>query len=760
MFDAHMDAVYLLDENGNILDANKAAEKALIRTREEILSLTIKDIDPGYDKQIFKRFCEENSNNQSRLFKSTHVRSDGTTFPVEVTEIFFKDQGQQRIYGFAGNLTDNRRGPDGTICGTDKRTEEVLLENEKRLRIAAKASYDVIYEWTIADGRLEWFGDIDGLLGYEEGEISRDIGAWLNLIHPEDRQMLEKAVEVHQTQTEHIRYEYRIRHRTGIYRHIQNHGLPLMDREGRPYKWIGACTDITERRKTEKTLQESEEKYRKLVNTSPYGIQLTDPDGKILFSNPAHHRIHGYPDGELVGKYIWDLMADERRKSKARDYYQKIIKNRPAPEVYFSRDRNRNGKEIDVRINWDYVYDSKGDIEGIISIITDITDQKILEARLRQAQKMEAIGTLAGGIAHDFNNILFPIIGHTEMLMEDAGEDSPLREGLNEIYAGALRAGDLVGQILTFSRQGETELKRMKLQPIINEALKLLRATLPSTISLRKNLQTDCGAVMADPTQIHQIVMNLATNAYHAMEEQGGDMNVRLEEIELKEPDLMNPDMIPRKYACLSVSDTGKGIDNPIINKIFDPFFTTKKKGKGTGMGLSVVHGIVNTMKGGIRVDSTPGRGTAFHIYLPVIRSFPGDLGPITAEPAALGTEKILLVDDDESILAMEKMILERLGYQVTSFSRSIEALEAFRSNPEIYDLVITDMTMPKLTGDKLAVEMLKMQPDIPILICTGFSETLTEEKIEAIGIKGILMKPIVIKKLAEKLRHILDGKK
>jgi len=370
--------------------------------------------------------------------------------------------------------------------------------------------------------------------------------------------------------------------------------------------------------------------------------------------------------------------------------------------------------------------------------------------------------------------------------MEDAGEDSPLREGLKEIYAGALRAGDLVGQILTFSRQGETELRRMKLQPIINEALKLLRATLPSTISLRKNLQADCGAVKADPTQIHQIVMNLATNAYHAMEEQGGDMNVQLAEIEQKESDLMNPDMTPGKYACLSVSDTGKGIesdlmtlgmtpgkyaclsvsdngkgiDNPIINKIFDPFFTTKEKGKGTGMGLSVVHGIVNAMKGGIRVESVPGRGTAFHIYLPIVRTFPEDLESETAQPAAVGSEKILLVDDEEAIIAMEKMILERLGYQVTSCSGSIEALEDFRLTPEKYDLVITDMTMPKLTGDNLAMEMLKIRPDIPILICTGFSETLTEEKLRAIGVKGILMKPVVIKKLAEKLRYILDGKK
>ncbi len=384
-----------------------------------------------------------------------------------------------------------------------------------------------------------------------------------------------------------------------------------------------------------------------------------------------------------------------------------------------------------------------------------------LETKIQQSQKMEAIGTLAGGIAHDFNNILFPILGHTEMLLEDTPEDSPIRNSLNEIYAGSLRARDLAHQILSFSRQEKTGQKLMKVQPIIKEALKLIRSTIPATISINQNLESNCGAVKTDPTQIHQIVMNLATNAYHAMEETGGELKVTLKETELSSDDLINPDMAPGLYACLSVSDTGMGIKKDVVNRIFEPFFTTKEKGKGTGMGLSVVHGIVKSMNGGIQVFSKPGQGTEFHVYLPVFKTDFEKQVAQTKELVVGGSERILLVDDESSIIEMEKQVLDRLGYKVTSRISSMEALEVFRADPGQYDLVITDMSMPKLSGDKLAIELIKIRPDIPVLLCTGFSENMTDEKVKSLGIKGLLMKPIVIKDLAKKIREVFDdGKK
>ncbi|MCP4670069.1 MAG: hybrid sensor histidine kinase/response regulator, partial [Desulfobacula sp.] len=307
--------------------------------------------------------------------------------------------------------------------------------------------------------------------------------------------------------------------------------------------------------------------------------------------------------------------------------------------------------------------------DAVIGIARDITEELVLHERLRQAQKMEAIGTLAGGIAHDFNNILFPILGHSEMLMEDTPEESPFREGINQIYAGAIRASELVKQILTFSRQDSGDLKLMKIQPVIKEALKLIRSSIPTTIDIQQNINPDCGVIKADPTQIHQIVMNLATNAFHAMEENGGKMKINLKKVELEESDLFNLDIQPGTYACLSISDTGTGMDNEVIKKIFDPFFTTKGTGRGTGMGLSVVHGIVKNMNGAINVYSEPEKGTEFNVYLPLAEALKEQYATHVETSIQKGTEHILLVDDENSVAIVVQQMLERLGYQVTPYT-------------------------------------------------------------------------------------------
>ncbi len=389
----------------------------------------------------------------------------------------------------------------------------------------------------------------------------------------------------------------------------------------------------------------------------------------------------------------------------------------------------------------------------------DTTDFKKMETQLQQAQKMEAIGTLAGGIAHDFNNILFPVSGYTEMLLLDIPDDSPFHHGLSQILAGIKRAGDLVTQILTFSRQKEHELKPLKVEIVVNEALKLIRSSLPSTIEIIQNVNKDCGLVMADPTQIHQIVMNLCTNAYHAMEETGGKLTVNLKGVELETEDLKDPSMISGKYVCLTVADTGPGMKQSIIDRIFDPYFTTKENGKGTGLGLAVVHGIVKSHGGHISVYSEPGKGTEFKVHLPVIKKQEETAKVETDAPIQKGDERILLVDDQDMIVQMEKQMLERLGYHVTTRISSVDALEAFRANPNKFDLVITDMTMPNMTGDKLSAEIMKIRSDIPVILCTGFSEMMSKEKAATLGIKGFLMKPIVIKDLSQIIRDVLDNK-
>jgi nitrogen-specific signal transduction histidine kinase len=378
------------------------------------------------------------------------------------------------------------------------------------------------------------------------------------------------------------------------------------------------------------------------------------------------------------------------------------------------------------------------------------------EETLHQAQKMEAMGALAGGIAHDFNNLLFPIIGHAEMILDDLPADSPFQNGLRQIHTGALRARELVQQILAFSRQEKSARIRMKIQPIVKEALKLIRSTIPATIAIHQRISSDCGPVRADPVQIHQILMNLTTNAFHAMDEDGGTLTVRLEACLVDDPARVDPALQPGPCVCLTVADTGTGMDTKILDKIFEPYFTTKGKGKGTGMGLSVVHGIVTAMNGAMQVHSVPGRGTEFRVYLPVEEHGPdSDPDPAAQGPLVGGSERILLVDDEKPVAAMETQILSRMGYQVTAFTSSTLALAAFRADPDRFDLVITDVAMPDMSGDKLTVELQNIRPGIPILLCTGFSERMTPEKIATLGVRGLLTKPMLTRELDRTLRDI-----
>ena len=378
------------------------------------------------------------------------------------------------------------------------------------------------------------------------------------------------------------------------------------------------------------------------------------------------------------------------------------------------------------------------------------------QKQLLQAQKMEAIGILAGGIAHDFNNILAPIMGYTEIALSDLPAESETREDLKQVLKAAERARDLVAQILAFSRQTIGERKPIELVPIVKEALKLLRAAVPTTIEIRQDIAPDTWVVNADPTQIHQILMNLCTNAAHAMPK-GGVLEVSLANVELDEKLCAEfEDLTPGSYVRLTVRDTGCGMDKKTLEHIFDPFFTTKAPGEGTGMGLSVVHGIVKSYGGDISVHSEPGVGTTVYIYLPVVKAM-AEVRPETAEPVRGGTESILFVDDEVMVVEMGRETLKRLGYRVTTRTSSIEALELFRVKPGEFDLVITDQTMPNMTGDNLAVELLRIRPDIPIILCTGFSHAITPEKASALGIREFVMKPIVGAQLGRVVRRVLD---
>jgi len=381
-----------------------------------------------------------------------------------------------------------------------------------------------------------------------------------------------------------------------------------------------------------------------------------------------------------------------------------------------------------------------------------------LESRLVQAQKMEAIGTLAGGIAHDFNNILGAIIGYTEMARDDSPEESSVAKDLDKVLEASARAAGLVRQILSFSRQDEKEYIILHPASIVTKAITLLRPTLPSTIEITQDIDTKTGLIFGDPTQIHQILINLCTNAFHAMEETGGRLDISLKEVDLSREDITTePHIDTGTFIQLSVGDSGAGMTQEVKDKIFDPYFTTKGVGKGTGMGLSIVHGIIKSYGGFITLSSEPSKGTVFHVFLPIVNE-EVLLDREATQQIPIGKEKILFIDDEDILADMGKDMLERLGYQVTVRKSSLEALETFQNQPDHFDLVVTDQTMPGITGADLARRMLQIRPNIPVILCTGYSSVISEEKAKLIGIRKFALKPLSKKDIATLIRKVLDG--
>jgi len=484
-------------------------------------------------------------------------------------------------------------------------------------------------------------------------------------------------------------------------------------------------------------------------------ITIQDEDMRIIRCNKAASEQLGLDHDEIIGRHCHEIFRGSSEPCPM------------CPEVKTIRTRQPHFGEIEHNnLNRRYMVSSfpmlgaGGEFIGIIHVARDITAQKSLESQLRQAQKMEAIGTLAGGIAHDFNNILGAILGYADLAMLEVGSGS-MRENLEEIRTAGLRAKELVAQILSFSRQGESVRKPLILVPVIKETIKLLRATLPSTLAIEQEVECEFGRIMADPTQLHQVVMNLCTNAYHAMR---GEHDQRLK-IGVTGESIENSlvggidTIAPGRYLVLSVADNGIGMEDYVLERAFEPFYTTKSKGEGTGMGLAVVHGIISSYGGGILVDSTPGAGTTVKVYFPRIDQ-PGEsaaVEEIVTMPAR-GEGRILLVDDEDSLAQMGKRMLSYLGYHVEVRTSSVEALELFRSRPGEFDLLLTDHTMPNMTGLELSRKAMEIKSGLPVIICTGFSEALTEEVVARAGIKKLLMKPLAIHKLGEVVAAALAG--
>ncbi len=511
--------------------------------------------------------------------------------------------------------------------------------------------------------------------------------------------------------------------------------------------------ELSERKKAE----EARMLLLSAIEQSTESFVVIDTGGAIQYANPSFRRETGY-DPEHIQNYT-AFIFDHMEENLQRELKEKHRLGSSWSGRYTAT--RKNGAQYIVEESISPIRTSDETISHYISIRRDVTRESELEMMLRQSQKMEAIGTLAGGIAHDFNNILCPVIGYAELTYNALAEDSPHRKPLGEVIKASCRARDLVQQILTFSRRREDRRKPLEVQQIIKEALNLLRASLPSTIRITQDIDPDIRPIMADPAQIHQVVMNLCTNAYQAMRETGGILHVGLQRCEITDGNRPSElDVEPGPFLRLSVKDTGIGIDPELIGRIFEPYFTTKKHGEGTGLGLAVVHGIVKSYGGDILVESRPDGGSRFEVYLGMVEAedHEQEKTSIRSDGMLQGSERILIVDDEHQVAETLRDMLEGFGYRVVAKTSSVEALGVFTRMPGMFDLVITDLTMPQLTGLQLAREMITMRSGMPVILCTGFGDDETARKAGQIGIMKFITKPVTRLDLAATVREVLDG--
>lgn len=510
--------------------------------------------------------------------------------------------------------------------------------------------------------------------------------------------------------------------------------------------------EVEERRQAETRLQ----RLHAAIENAVECVVISDVFGTVEYVNPAFEKSTGFSRYEMMGRSATGGESAGEKEQFLRRLWN-VCRTGGAERGQLQHSR-ADGQRIEFETVVSPIFDADGELTGYVSILRDITERRKLEEQLRQAQKMEAIGTLAGGIAHDFNNILSIIFGYVDLLSAEVDEGSETWQNLRAVLTACNRARNLVGQILTFSRKAERMLVPTDLCMLLKEDAKLLRAALPSTIQIRIRLGTpEEATVLGDPVQLHQMILNLATNALHSMRQKGGLLEMALREVEIGEEEAQrHPDLAAGRFWLLAVSDTGTGMDEATTARIFEPFFTTKTPGEGTGLGLSVVHGIVRGHGGAIVVDSEVGRGSTFSVYLPAAETEGAPAWENDRAPLPGGSERILFVDDEVRVADVGERMLRRFGYEVTTELSGVAALETFRTNPFAFDLVITDQTMPYLTGRDLAAEILGVRPDLPIILCTGFSPDVQEEETMP-GIRKVLIKPLSMKSLVGAVREVLD---
>jgi two-component system cell cycle sensor histidine kinase/response regulator CckA len=745
---------YETDLRGNLTFFNDAACNIIGYTREELQGKSNRDYTtPQTAQRMYRVFSSVYSTGEKRKINDYEViRKDGSRRMLEISTTLKRDEhgSPNGFRGLGRDVTDRVKA------------EEALRLSEERYRAIFENSLVGIFQSTPEGRYIRVNPAFARIYGFESPEDAissvSDIGTQV-FVDTEDRK---RCLAILKETGVLERFETRTRRKDGSIIWTAINSRIVRDAEGRTLFIEGVVDDITEQVEAQEKLKQNEALLKSVLEAAPIGIGVVH-NRVLSWVNEGLLSMTGHSLDELSGKSARVLYTDDDEYERVgREKYGQIAT--AGKGVVETRWKARDESLIDILLSSSPI--DPGDLgAGVVFTAMDISGlkradavRKELEGQLRQVQKMEAIGTLAGGIAHDFNNILFTIVGFTDLSLHDLS-DGETRWNLTQVLNACDRAKNLVNQILAFSRQEAPERRPVDIVPVAKEALKFLRSTIPSTIELKQRITGGSLNVLSDPTTIHQVLINLGTNAAHAMRTTGGVMEVCLESVEIPRDRGGNvpADLKPGPYIRMTVRDTGVGIDPAIMNRIFDPFFTTKPQGEGTGLGLSVVYGIVKSHGGSIAIESEVGRGSTFHVYLPRTPETEHEDGRNKA-PACGGSEHILFVDDEVVLVDMGERMLSVLGYRVTAVANGPEALKTFRENPDGFDLVITDMTMPGMTGAELSREILKIKPGFPIILCTGFSEIISEGEAKAMGIRRFLMKPVFLDTLAGEIRTALDA--
>ena len=798
LFEYSSDAIFIHDLKGRILDANQKAIEQFGYAKDELLQQNIINLHPPEVLPKSKQAFEKIMNQQQIDFEIEFIKKNGEIFLAAVSSGLFKIGEDAVVQGIVRDVTDKRKAQDAL----QQHNAYMTALHETTLGLIKRLNIDNLLK-AIVDRAGKLVGTADGYIYIHDPQTNELVlrvgtGRFEEMLGFRLKPGEGLSGKVWQSGTPLKIDDYH--HWSGRHREAKfddvgvNLAIPLNSGD-QTIGIIGICSsepqmkfgdneikvltrfaelasialdnahlhaalqqELRERKEAENTLKNSRKLFRTVLNSIDATIYAADMEThEIIFMN-KYMQDHFGPN--LTGQLCYQAFRNEDRPCEMCTNSKLLDKRgKPTDAVVWEGKNPLTGKwyiNYDRAIKW---------IDGRyirLQVATDITKLKALEeerltseAYLRQAQKMEAIGTLAGGIAHDFNNILSAIMGYAELSLMDLSKKSEAKYNLNEIYKASQRAKEVVKQILTFSRQSDRDRKPLKLDAIVKESIKMLTASLPSTIQIKLYIDPEAGIIEADATEIHQIFMNLCTNAYHAMSETGGLLEVKVENTDLNPESALLLEIAAGNYLMITVADTGRGMVPDVVERIFEPYFTTKEKDKGTGMGLAVVHGILKSYGGAVEVDSERGKGSIFRVYIPTVTK---EIVPEfeAAEILPFGNERILFVDDEQALTEIGKKSLEHLGYRVEICTSSREALKLFQEAAGNFDLIITDMTMPEMTGDKLASEVKKIRTDIPVIVCSGYSDEALINRATQNGISAFLMKPLIIQDLATTIRDVL----